>query len=141
MNTLSLNGAWTLNIPGTEYMNVSANVPGSVYHDLLANALIPDPFYRDNEDAALKLMENDFHYNRAFFVDEKLLASESVILQCNGLDTLAELSLNGTVIGTANNMQTILIITLQNGKTYAGDACSLMTTRPSVKHCKTILHE
>ena len=34
-------------------------VPSTVYSTLLGQDLIPDPFYRDNELTALKLMEND----------------------------------------------------------------------------------
>ena len=49
MKKLTLNGAWQLEIPGTDYGTVAANVPGSVYHDLLTAGLMPDPFYRDNE--------------------------------------------------------------------------------------------
>ena len=65
MKKLSLNGAWTLDIPDTAFCSVPAQVPGSVYHDLLCAKLIPDPFYRDNETEALKLMEHDFVYTRA----------------------------------------------------------------------------
>lgn len=34
MKQLSLNGAWTLEIPGTAFGPIPAQVPGSVYHDL-----------------------------------------------------------------------------------------------------------
>lgn len=57
MNRLSLNGAWTLDIPGADDLAVPATVPGPVYHDLLCAGRIPDPFYRDNENEALRLME------------------------------------------------------------------------------------
>ena len=56
MKQLSLNGPWTLDITGSAFMAVPADVPGSVYHDLLTAGRIPDPFYRDNETEALKLM-------------------------------------------------------------------------------------
>ena len=35
MKKQSLNGAWTLDIPGSAFESVPARVPGSVYHDLL----------------------------------------------------------------------------------------------------------
>lgn len=81
-----------------------ATVPGSVYHDLLAQGRIDDPFYRDNEDAALALMENDFVYACAFDVPETLLACDAVLLQCEGLDTLASLAINGVSLGETDNM-------------------------------------
>ena len=107
MKTISLNGAWTLEIPASAFGAVPAAVPGSVYHDLLTAGCIEDPFWRDNETEALKLMENDFVYSRRFEVGADLLGCESVILRCEGLDTLAEIRLNGSLAGTAENMHRI----------------------------------
>jgi beta-mannosidase len=83
---------------------LSAQVPGSVYSDLLLNNKMEDPFWRDNEDRALKIMEQDFEYRCDFRVAARLLSCDRVLLRCNGLDTLAELYLNDTLIGKADNM-------------------------------------
>ena len=107
MKTLTLNGAWVLDIPGSRFLRVSATVPGSVYHDLLTAGQIEDPFYRDNENEALKIMDNDFIYSRDFTVPADLLESDAVLLRCDGLDTLATVTVNGTVVGTAKNMHRI----------------------------------
>ena len=107
MKKLSLNGSWKLDIPGKSYGNVSATVPGSVYHDLMAAGLMEDPFYRDNEMDALALMDNEFIYSRSFEVPAALLESDAVVLRCEGLDTLATLYINETKVGTANNMHRI----------------------------------
>ena len=103
MQKLSLNGEWTLTVSGWDH-TVRGQVPGSVYHDLLTAGDIPDPFYRDNETAALKLMEHDFVYARDFEVPQALLACDRVLLRCEGLDTLAEISVNGVAVGAADNM-------------------------------------
>ena len=107
MKKLTLNGSWILNIPAKNYGNVSATVPGSVYHDLMTAGLIPDPFYRDNEMDALALMDNDFLYSRTFEAPADLLESDAVVLRCEGLDTLATLYINDQKVGTANNMHRI----------------------------------
>ena len=107
MKKLLLNGAWKLEIPGTEFGNVSANVPGSVYHDLYTANLIPDPFYRDNEMEALALMDHDFHYSRTFTVEQSLLDSDALYLRCEGLDTIASVFINGEPVGLANNMHRV----------------------------------
>ena len=78
MKRQSLNGEWTLTIPGSGFPETAATVPGSVYHDLLKAGLIPDPFYRNNEDEALKIMEYDFVYSRTFAVSADLLNSDRV---------------------------------------------------------------
>ena len=107
MKKLLLNGAWNLEIPGTSYGTVAANVPGSVYHDLYSANLMPDPFYRDNEMEALALMDHDFHYSRTFAVREELLECDAVYLRCEGLDTIASVYVNGECVGLANNMHRI----------------------------------
>ena len=104
MKQLSLCGPWTLDIPGSAFQSVPAQVPGSVYHDLLSAERIPDPFYRDNETQALALMEHDFRYSRTFSVDAGLLSSDAVLLRCEGLDTLAMVSINGAEAGRSDNM-------------------------------------
>ena len=104
MNRLNLNGVWTLSIPGSPFSETEARVPGSVYHDLLASGQIPDPFWRDNENEALKIMEYDFIYRRTFSADAALLAHERIRLRCHGLDTLAAVEVNGKAAGKADNM-------------------------------------
>ena len=104
MKTLSLNGPWTLNVSGEGFGPVPATVPGSVYNDLLKAGRIDDPFWRDNETTALALMENDFTYARIFEVPAELLACDRVLLRCDGLDTLAEIAVNGAPAGRADNM-------------------------------------
>ena len=104
MKILSLNGPWTLDVSGGLFTAVPATVPGSVYHDLLTAGLIPDPFYRDNENEALKLMDHDFTYSRAFTVDGALLNCDRVYLRCEGLDTLATVTVNSQIAGHAGNM-------------------------------------
>ncbi|MGN0977961.1 MAG: glycoside hydrolase family 2 protein, partial [Faecousia sp.] len=107
MKRCSLNGPWTLEVSGSDFPAVAAQVPGSVYHDLLTAGLIPDPFYRDNETEALKLMDHDFLYTRAFDLDPALLSGDAVLLRCDGLDTLAQVSVNGRTVGHADNMHRI----------------------------------
>ena len=107
MKQLSLNGEWKLNIPGSTYPETKASVPGSVYNDLLTAGLIPDPFYRDNEDEALKIMEHDFVYSRVFTVPADLLNCDAILLRCHGLDTLAAAEINGQPAGAADNMHRI----------------------------------
>ena len=82
----------------------SAHVPGSVYADLMADGTMPDPFWRENELDAFERMKKDYVYQRAFTVTEAQLAHAHVELVCEGLDTLAHVSLNGHEIAFTNNM-------------------------------------
>ena len=81
-----------------------ATVPGDVHLDLLANKLIPDPFYRDNE-AKLQWIENlDWEYRTTLNVDAKVLAHKNVELVFDGLDAYANVYINGKAALTADNM-------------------------------------
>ncbi|HWS29215.1 MAG TPA: glycoside hydrolase family 2 protein [Clostridia bacterium] len=106
MKTLSLNGAWTFMKNG-EGERLDALVPGSVYADLLRLGRMQDPFWRDNEMRSLALMENAYTYTRCFFADKALLSCERVLLRCEGLDTLAQVRINGGFAGRADNMHRI----------------------------------
>lgn len=65
---------------------------------------MPDPFWRENELDAFERMKKDYVYQRAFTVTEAQLANAHVELVCEGLDTLAHVSLNGREIAFADNM-------------------------------------
>ena len=84
-----------------------AQVPGSVYADLLDNGLMEDPFYRANEEEALQWMKHDFVYRTVFDVPEAYFACQEVLLHFEGLDTLAKIRLNGMLLGNADNMHRI----------------------------------
>lgn len=84
-----------------------AVVPGTVYTDLLRNKDMEDPFWKDNEDKALELMEYDYEYVTDFACEQELLDSDGVILHFEGLDTLADVYLNGRHLGSTCNMHRI----------------------------------
>lgn len=84
---------------------IPTSVPGSVYNDLINAGRLDDPYWRDNEDAALELMRNDFRYRGRFKVDQDDLQScDEVILRFNGIDTLADIYLNDTKLAYVDNM-------------------------------------
>jgi beta-mannosidase len=80
-----------------------ATVPGVVQTDLLANKLIPDPFYQDNESRLQWIGESDWEYQTTFQVDAATLAHEHVELVFDGLDTFAEISLNDHALAQTDN--------------------------------------
>ncbi len=81
-----------------------ATVPGDVHLDLLANKLIPEPFYRDNE-AKLQWIQNaDWEYRTSIDAAPALLARRHIDLVFEGLDAYAEVYLNSQKILVADNM-------------------------------------
>lgn len=106
MFRLTLNGQWKFRQIGNENW-FEAEVPGSVFHDLLATGKIEDPFYRENEYKAREIASRDYEYFKEFSADSELLDKDRIILYCEGLDTLADIYLNDVLIGSVNNMHRI----------------------------------
>ncbi|MFO7680936.1 MAG: glycoside hydrolase family 2 protein [Chloroflexota bacterium] len=103
MEKFDLNGVWRLSQTG-ERDEMEAIVPGDVHLALEAAGRIPDPFYRDNENDVQWIGETDWTFKRAFTLPETFLAHDRVLLVCDGLDTLAEVVVNGRSIAHTDNM-------------------------------------
>src|ERR1700744_1443588 len=82
----------------------NAVVPGLIHTDLLAHKLIPDPFYRDNEKKVQWVSDSEWEYRRMITADQNLLKHKHIDLVFEGLNTLADVSLNGKLILHADNM-------------------------------------
>lgn len=104
MQTCTLNGTWQLSAGHRSLESVDMQIPGTVLSGLLAAGKIKDPFYRTNGDATRALFWKDYVFTRTFDVDEELLAQQHIVLVCEGLDTLAEISINGTFLAKTDNM-------------------------------------
>ncbi|WP_149193487.1 beta-mannosidase [Luteimonas suaedae] len=81
-----------------------AQVPGTVQTDLMAAGLVPDPFVGDNEGAIQWVGLSDWQYRSRFKVDAATLAHGHIELVFEGLDTFAEVRLNGKPLLDADNM-------------------------------------
>ena len=99
----TFSGTWQFRQTGSKEW-LPATVPGGVHTDLLALGRIPDPFVADNEKKVQWVAETDWEYMRSFTLEKALIDEEHRILVCDGLDTLAEVSLNGKLLGKTDNM-------------------------------------
>ena len=103
MRKQSLSGNWRFQQAGkAEWL--PAQVPGGVHTDLMAAGRIPDPFVADNEKKVAWVAETDWRYRRTFEVSTALLQEAEVDLVCDGLDTIAAVTINGQVVGASENM-------------------------------------
>lgn len=103
MAILELDGDWELRDAGGERL-CTVKIPGSVISGLYAAGMIGHPYYRENEYAVRELFWKDYRFVRSFAVDETQLAQSGLTLVCEGLDTLAEIFVNGKALASTDNM-------------------------------------
>ena len=98
-----LNKGWTYEDVEGEHKG-SAIVPGTIHTDLLNNNQIEDPFYRTNEKDLQWIDKKDWVYQKTFTVGKNILDKDKVVLHFYGLDTYADVFINGKLILEAFNM-------------------------------------
>ena len=79
-------------------------IPGSVLSCLIKEKAIDDPYFRQNEYVIRELFWQDYWFERDFEVEEALLKEDQIELVCYGLDTLAEIYMNGHFVKKTANM-------------------------------------
>jgi beta-mannosidase len=99
-DTLHLDKGWNFNRAGMENW-YPAIVPGSIHSDLFLNGLIEDPFIGDNEKKLQWIDSVDWIYKCEFFTDGNFKKPKLVF---EGLDTYADIFLDGKYIFSVNNM-------------------------------------
>lgn len=95
---------WTFRYEGSarEY---PTTIPSSLAWDLIDNKIVSsDPYYRDNFLQFYQYETKDATYRTSFTINSNILASKHQYLVFEGLDTHAEVFLNGQHILSAHNM-------------------------------------
>ena len=87
---------------GQDVRDVPATVPGCVHTDLFAAGRIEDPLLDDNELTTAWVGRTDWTYRTS--VDWDGTDHDRVDLVCSGLDTVADLRLNGDELASTRNM-------------------------------------
>lgn len=100
---LDLTGAWSFSAAGSDAWH-PATVPGCNFTDLFANGLIPDPMQADHETELQWIEQKDWVYRREFQLSAAELQSHVWQLEALGLDTFADIYLNGQLLASTDNM-------------------------------------
>ena len=107
--TLSLSTGWRVReadrplVPAHSILPaLPARVPGHVHLDLMRAGVIPDPFERLHERDVAWVDDADWIYDTTFSVPGP--DAGAVFLRFGGLDTVADIVLNGSPLGSTDNM-------------------------------------
>ena len=98
----SLDQGWTLT-GDTLSINMQVDVPSVVQQSLYENGLIPHPYLGTVENDLLWISDHPWDYSLHFDADKELIEKENVELVFEGIDTYANVRLNGQDLFFADN--------------------------------------
>lgn len=101
--SVSLNGKWRIRQIGGAH-KLTGTVPGVVHHDLIRKKIVGEPFFRMNEADQQWVGDATWEYSRSFRLTKTQCSRSSVVLNCDGIDTNADIYINGHKAGTTDNM-------------------------------------
>ena len=81
-----------------------AKVPGTVHQDLMDNGKLVNPFYGMNEEKVQWVEKEDWQYRTTFVLTKEQVEREDAVLRFDGLDTYADIYLNGSLLERTDNM-------------------------------------
>ncbi len=84
------------------YTTIAATVPGNFELDLVRAGLAPDPYFAQNAFEFQKYENRHLWYYTCFSAQEK--GDKNTFLHFEGIDTVADIYLNGILIGHTENM-------------------------------------
>lgn len=99
---VNLTGKWKISDDEGHYA-FTGNVPGTVQGDLVQLGLVPHPYIGRNETVLRDLEQKAWTYVKEFELDE-VPGEENVELVFEGIDTLADIQLNGRYLGRTDDM-------------------------------------
>ncbi|MGL4596564.1 MAG: glycosyl hydrolase 2 galactose-binding domain-containing protein, partial [Bacteroidia bacterium] len=103
LNSVGSSVSWQVNEFG-QTEKFKAKIPGTIHTDLLAAGKIPDPFFGYNDSLVRWVGEKTWEYTCSFMPSEKIWKTHKKELVFEGLDTYADVYLNGKLILRADNM-------------------------------------
>ncbi|WP_310601665.1 beta-mannosidase [Anaerosporobacter sp.] len=110
---IELNGEWLLSRAdgktfetnkeiSCDVTECNVQIPGSVLSGLMGNQLLDNPYYRTNEYFTREMLREDFVFSRSFSMHKE--EGKVYELMCDGIDTIADIYLNDTLLKAVDNM-------------------------------------
>lgn len=96
-----LNGEWNLE-SADQKITCPVTIPGSVLSAVTRQGILDDPYDRMNEYQTREFLDQDFVFFRTFRIEKQ--GGMTYELCCDGIDTAAEIFLNGILLQKVDNM-------------------------------------
>ena len=144
---LAIDQAWTFRLlPGHGLAEAhpealpsrAANVPGTVHTDLLAHGVIPDPYLGAPEASLQWIGLADWEYRTSFDVPRATLNKARSDLVFEGLDTFAEVWLNGVKLFEADNAFRTWRVPVQGQLRSEGNILRIVLRSPIARMLPTV---
>lgn len=100
--TYIIESGWT--VENAQYGKFNACVPGDITDDLYKAGVIKDPLFGVNYKQSKWILENSWEYNVCFNVKKEDLSFANAQLNFLGIDTFAQVVLNGEKLGETDSM-------------------------------------
>ena len=81
----------------------SFGTAGSIQEKLMELGELPDPFFGDNEKLFQWIEEYEWKFRSTFYLSDKELSAESLVLNFPNIDTYGEVTINETFLGRTAN--------------------------------------
>ncbi len=98
---IPLCGDWTLE-SADQTLNCPVKIPGSVLSAVTEQGILDDPYDRMNEYQTREYLDQDFVFFRTFQLEKQ--DGMTYELCCDGIDTVADITINGILVQKADNM-------------------------------------
>lgn len=103
MEQIVISNNWEFTEAGKDAWG-KATVPGTIHQDLINHNLLPNPFLGLNEKEIQWVEVRSWEYRTTFNLTKDQLSYQGALLSLEGLDTYADVYLNGSQILQADNM-------------------------------------
>ena len=103
-----------------EHSDLPVTMPCSLYSALRGAGLIPDPYYGKNAEELLRNMSGAAVFSARFDASVATVTEKYAYLRISGVDTVAEIYLNGSLLGKADNIHRTYVYDVK-GKLLVGE--------------------
>ena len=76
---------------------------GSIQEKLMETGELPDPFFGENEKEFQWVEEHIWKFRSTFYLSDKEMSAESLLLNFPNIDTYGEVTINETILGSTSN--------------------------------------